>query len=89
MNEARVYRGIEFIRISELPEEQKESIKAWATRGVIIKILVDGQLFSDCVQHKDYKHWYETVFSVAAEEEAANETVPSKKTTIKLALGGR
>lgn len=87
MIEARVYRGIEFVRISELPEDQKSLISEWAIEGVIIKILMDKTLLSDCIQFKDYKYWFENVFS----QEVQLEEKPKfkRKTTvpIKLAIG--
>ncbi|MEQ8927175.1 MAG: hypothetical protein RLO81_15245 [Fulvivirga sp.] len=89
MKEARVYRGIEFIRISELPENQKEAIKSWATKDVVIKILIDDHLLSDCIQYKDYRVWFETVYQQAGEKQIVAKTVNTKSTSIKLALGGR
>ncbi len=88
MEKAKVYRGIEFIRISELPKDQKEAIWNWTSREQIIKILIDDNLIEDALQFKDYTYWFENVFSVNEVE----EVVTSKKKqqpikSIKLAVG--
>ena len=87
MIEARVYRGIEFIRISELPEKQKSLIKKWAMEGMIIKILMDKTLLSDCIQFKDYQYWFENVFSKAVQLEEKPEFNRKRTVPIKLAIG--
>lgn len=63
MQKVSNYRGIEYIRISALPQEQRESIKQWLEADMIIKILTPEQLMSDCVLYKDYKHWFETIYT--------------------------
>lgn len=52
------YKGIVFVRISALPEDQKKNI--WHSLGSdkIIKILKDDCLLNDCVQFEDYQNWY-------------------------------
>ena len=87
MIEARVYRGIEFVRISELPEEQRSPISEWAIDGIIIKILMDQILLSDCIQYKDYCYWFESVYSTA--KKVTEKPLLKKKgsTSIKLAMG--
>ena len=87
MIEARVYRGIEFIRISELPEDQKSLIEEWAIEGTIIKILTDKTLLTDCIQFKDYKYWFENVFSKAVQLEEKPEYNRKRTVPIKLAIG--
>lgn len=57
-----IYKGIEFIRIANLPEEQKKQISATLDRTKIIKILKDKELVNDCVQTNDYKDWLSKQF---------------------------
>ncbi len=87
MEKAKVYRGIEFVRISELPENQKVEIQKWASDGQIIKILKDEQLMSDCVQYKDYTYWFEVVFKVATANEPVQNSPRQVVKPIKLAIG--
>lgn len=56
--EAENYKGIEFVRISTLPEDQKKSIWTSLKRDKIIKILKNDCLLNDCVQISDYEQWY-------------------------------
>jgi hypothetical protein len=55
---AEIYKGIEFVRISQLNAEQQEKIKASIKRDKIIKILIGNTLADDCVQYHDYKAWF-------------------------------
>ena len=55
---AEIYKGIEFVRISQLNAEQQEKIKALIKRDKIIKILIGNTLADDCVQYHDYKAWF-------------------------------
>ena len=55
---AENFKGIEFIRISNLPEDQKKAIKALIPRDKIIKIMKDKVIMHDCVQYHDYQTWY-------------------------------
>ena len=66
---ARVYKGIEFIRISELPLDQQPEIKKWANNEVVIKIQAEDTLYSDCIQYKDYVYWFESIFKVSITEQ--------------------
>lgn len=54
---AETYKGIDFVRISNLPEEQKNQITQTIERHKIIKILRGEELLHDCVQVNDYAHW--------------------------------
>ncbi|MBL7873146.1 MAG: hypothetical protein JNM78_16125 [Cyclobacteriaceae bacterium] len=52
------YKGIEFIRISTLPANQKEIILVSLSPDKVIKILKDDVLLSDCVLYSDYLAWF-------------------------------
>ena len=51
------YKGIEYIRISALPEEEQALIQKTLDPARIIKILRDKELLNDCVQTHDYRAW--------------------------------
>jgi hypothetical protein len=61
---AETYKGIEFVRISNLPDEQKTHIKQTIDNSKIIKILRDKELLSDCVQVNDYADWMKQQFNM-------------------------
>ena len=54
-----VYKGIEFVRISNLPIEQKELISNSTLNRKLIKIMKDETVLHDCLQYRDYQEWYE------------------------------
>lgn len=57
-----IYKGIEYVSLSNLPIDQKEKIATTFDRDKIIKILKDGVLLSDCIQYADYLAWFEEHF---------------------------
>ncbi len=74
MVKSKIYKGIEYVQISELPAEQQEILtQSIVKKNLIIKILINGKLVSDCLQFRDYSLWYESVFKATAilEEVAA------------------
>ena len=76
MQKAKVYKGIYYIRISELPEDQQVQIKNIDSKDLIIKILTDTELMSDCVAYADYQSWFQNIYtrvSPAQEEEKVQE----------------
>jgi hypothetical protein len=59
---AEIYKGIEFVRISNLPEDQKNQITQTIDHSKIIKILRGKELLPDCVQVNDYANWMRESF---------------------------
>jgi hypothetical protein len=57
------FKGIEFVRISSLENEEKSLIWKTLGRDKIIKILRDNELLNDCIQYEDYIAWYKQNFS--------------------------
>lgn len=84
MQEPTIYRGIEFIRVSELPDNEQLQIKNWAVRQTIIKILTTEGLLTDCITYKNYKHWYDNIFTEAkSEEEVVKKKKPSANSKVR------
>ncbi len=54
------FKGIEFVRISSLPEEQKQRIWQSFQHDKIIKIVKDQALMNDCILYNDYLSWLKT-----------------------------
>ena len=53
------FKGIEFVRISSLPDEQKEKIWKSFHQDKIFKIVKDKSLLNDCILSHDYVSWLE------------------------------
>jgi hypothetical protein len=83
---ARVFKGIEFIRISDLPLDQQPGIKEWANNEVVIKIQTEDKLYSDCIQYKDYLYWFESILKEATTTET-KLTITKGINNIGFALG--
>jgi hypothetical protein len=60
---AETYKGIEFVRISNLPEDQRSHIRSTIGDSKIIKILRGKELLHDCVQVNDYAVWMKENFN--------------------------
>jgi hypothetical protein len=64
MVKSKVYKGIEYIQLSELPNEQREMLSNTLNKSLVIKILVSGKVLNDCIQFRDYLTWYEGIFKM-------------------------
>jgi hypothetical protein len=69
---AKVYKGIEFININELPANQKLLIQHNAELQRI-KILLDGKIVNDCIQFREYEQWYALVFKTSVPKSPVKE----------------
>jgi hypothetical protein len=67
--QAENYKGIEFIRISSLPEDQRIRIQSSFSKSRIIRILRDSELLKDCIQYSDYQDWYSKISRVETKVE--------------------
>ena len=63
---AENYKGIEFVRISSLPEDQKQMLVPSNNEPKVIRILRDKELLNDCIQYHEYTAWYLKNFKVQA-----------------------
>ena len=79
MNELKVFKGIEYIQLDELPLEQQELMISTINTSLFIKIMIDGKIISQCLQYRDYSKWYDqknkTVSSTLSSSEVADERV--------------
>ncbi len=60
-NLGRVYRGIEFIRLSDLPDELRAEIKGWMDDKALLNIKTNEGLYRDCILTKDFNYWYRNI----------------------------
>jgi hypothetical protein len=83
---AENYKGIEFVRISALPDEQKQLIWTSLKRDKIIKILKNDCLLNDCVQVHDYEAWYTENYFVKPFGTTTNQRPSQNQADYKLAF---
>jgi hypothetical protein len=67
MIDSKIYKGIEYVQLNELPLAQREKISETLNTDLFIKIMIDGKIVSECLQFKDYSFWYNSVFRPKAE----------------------
>lgn len=74
--QANHYKGINFVRFQDLPEDQQALLRLNA-EVERINIMIDGKITSNCIQFKDYSAWYISVFkqSVAPAKESSRPIV--------------
>ena len=76
MVEAENYKGIKFVRISNLPKEQSEKIRLAIPKEKIIKILRDEIILRDCIQYHHYQEWFRIIYQMGTPKTTAQpETV--------------
>jgi hypothetical protein len=68
MENPKLYKGIEYVQLDELPEEQQLRIRESFNEGLFVKILVNGKLHEDCILYKDYSYWFHSVFIVTTQQ---------------------
>jgi hypothetical protein len=80
---AKVYKGIEFITVNELPTSQQLLLEH-NSETERIKILFEGKVLKNCIQYSEYDKWYSSVYkkSVAT----AVETNPVKEEAFQLSF---
>ena len=57
--DSKIFKGIEYVQVSELPQAQREILTQTINPDLFIKLLMDGKILSGCLQYKDYNNWYQ------------------------------
>jgi hypothetical protein len=60
--DSKIFKGIEYVQVSELPQGQREELTQSINRELYIKLLIDGKIISGCLQYKDYNKWYSDIY---------------------------
>lgn len=60
--DCKIYKGIEYVVLNELPQLQQEKIIETIKPEIFIKILIEGKIVAQCLQYKDYSYWFDNVF---------------------------
>lgn len=71
------FKGIEFVRISSLPADQKERIWQSFQHDKIIKIMKDQALLNDCILYNDYLSWLSQQQSPVTQSSVPSASVPT------------
>jgi len=58
------YRGIFYVKLETLPEEQKYQLSNWLPATELIKLKVEENIIDNCVNYQDYLFWYENFYSL-------------------------
>lgn len=75
--DAKIFKGIEYVQVSELPQAQREVLNQTIPADLFIKLLVDGKIISGCLQYKDYLQWYHDHFQVTCQPQESAPGVVS------------
>ena len=54
------YKGIDYVQLSSLPNEQVDALNHILTDRTLIKIQVNDVVLEDCVLYSTYESWYES-----------------------------
>ena len=76
------YKGIEYIRISSLPVDQKKYLYNSLNHKLIINILKDNSLMNDCLQYQHYVTWYENIYKTMVQERSVEVSANSSALTL-------
>jgi hypothetical protein len=59
---SKIYKGIEYVQMIDLPEDQRERFLESSGPESFIKILIGETVLRDCIQYRDYDSWFDTTF---------------------------
>jgi hypothetical protein len=77
--ERKIYKGIEYVLVAELPQTQREQLMQTLSQDQLIKILIEGTIVSQCLQYKDYSFWFDNIYN-STTQAAIKETVSEQMT---------
>ena len=77
------YKGIEFVRISDMPKEHQALVHQSFDKSKIIKILRDKELLNDCIQTAHYREWLGTIRKTEQESPAASPVLGELRLAFK------
>ena len=61
--ERKIYKGIEYVLVAQLPQTQREQLMQTLSQDQLIKILIEGTIVSQCLQYKDYSFWFDNIYN--------------------------
>lgn len=80
------YRGIEFVRLVDLPSSQQILLHSSPDFPERVKILINNKTVENCILYKDYEQWFYAVYkrSVAPAESLIRQ--PFNNAPVKFAF---
>lgn len=84
--DSKIFKGIEYVQVSELPQTQREILTQTINPDLFIKLLVDGKIISGCLQYKDYSRWYHEQYQAQMNSTREQSTVTDIEIKPNLAL---
>ena len=81
--DSKIFKGIEYVQMSELPQAQREILTQTINPDLFIKLLVDGKIISGCLQYKDYNAWYQEHYQAKVNASRETSIVPAASLEIK------
>jgi hypothetical protein len=81
--DSKIFKGIEYVQVSELPQAQREILTQTINSDLFIKLLVDGKIISGCLQYKDYNTWYQEHFQTKINASREPSVIPGSGLEIK------
>jgi|SRR5690606_5085324 hypothetical protein len=74
-----LYRGIEFVCITDLPAEQQILLQSSPQFPERINILIEGEIKRNCIQYHAYVQWFQDVYKTSvAQAPAVKQIEPAK-----------
>ena len=73
---SKIFKGIEFVQLNQLPPEQREALLKTINHKIFIKILIDGKIVGQCLQYKDYEIWFENIYKTDRAPQVSAKVVP-------------
>ena len=68
------FKGINYIELKSLPQEQAEALRQNLTQRTLIKIVRDDVILKDCVLYTAYEEWFETTKINSSKNESVLKT---------------
>jgi hypothetical protein len=84
--DSKMFKGIEYVQVSELPQCQREILAQTINPDLYIKLLVEGKIISGCLQYKDYSKWYHEHYQAKANAAREQSVLPGLDIQPNLAL---
>lgn len=85
---SKIFKGIEFVQLTQLPPEQREALLKTINHKIFIKILIDGKIVGQCLQYKDYEIWFENIYKTEKVTSQQPNPVPTKAVPVNIADNG-
>ena len=84
--ERKIYKGIEYVLLTDIPQPQREHLLQTLSQDQFIKILIDGSVVQQCLQYKDYSFWFDNIFKTRQQtvKEIVTESVPVSSSSLVL-----